>query len=74
MRFFSQKCLKKRMDTAQSESIVVFPLFYPYPRGKDRLPVVAAQDDVLWTARDEVAGQAGHGGARIEFAKLVQSR
>src|SRR5258706_14268194 len=30
--------------------------------GEDRLPVVAALDDVLRLAGDDVAGQAGHGG------------
>jgi len=30
--------------------------------GKDHLPVVATLDNVLWLARDDVAGKAGHGG------------
>ena len=31
--------------------------------GKDHLPVVATLDNVLWLARDDVAGKAGHSGS-----------
>ena len=35
--------------------------------GKDRLPVVAALDDVLWLTGNGIARKAGHGGSHREM-------